>query len=82
MTASEQKELRVEEAFSPFLGLNPLQYNPYTQPLWQAAVTQYERIMAPAEQKTVAKLRQQFRQMDGNPQQVLGSDLRLFWAYV
>lgn len=71
MTSQEQKELRVEDAFSPFMGLNPLQYNPYTQPLWTAAVSQYERIMAPAEQKTVAKLRSQFRQMEGNPQQVL-----------
>jgi len=70
MTSQEQKELRVEEAFAPFMGLNPLQYNPYTQPLWMAAVSQYERIMAPAEQKTVAKLRSQFRQMEGNPQQV------------
>ncbi|XP_052794024.1 cytoplasmic dynein 2 heavy chain 1-like isoform X3 [Mya arenaria] len=71
MTSQEQKELRVDEAFTPFMGLNPLQYNPYTQPLWQAAVSQYERIMSPAEQNTVAKLRAQFRQMDGNPQQLL-----------
>ena len=70
MTSQEQKELRVDEAFNPFMGLNPLQYNPYTQPLWQAAVSQYERVMAPAEQKTVSKLRGQFRQMDGNPHQV------------
>ncbi|KAH3831149.1 hypothetical protein DPMN_104411, partial [Dreissena polymorpha] len=71
MTSQEQKELRVDEAFNPFMGLNPLQYNPYTQPLWQAAVSQYERVMAPAEQKTVSKLRSQFRQMDGNPLQLL-----------
>ena len=70
LTAQEQRELRVEDAFSPFLGQNPLQYNPYTQPLWTAAVAQYERIMSPAEQKTVMKLRQQFRALEGNPQQV------------
>ena len=70
MTSQEQKELGVEEAFSPFMGLNPLQYNPYTQPLWAAAVSQYERIMDPAEQKTVAKLRTQFRALEGYPEQV------------
>ena len=70
LTAQEQRELRVEDAFSPFMGQNPLQYNPYTQPLWMAAVAQYERIMSPAEQKTVMKLRQQFRALEGNPQQV------------
>ncbi|XP_053400577.1 cytoplasmic dynein 2 heavy chain 1-like [Mercenaria mercenaria] len=71
MTSQEQKELRVDDAFAPFMGLNPLQYNPYTAPLWAAAVSQYERSMAPAEQKTVAKLRGQFRQLEGNPQQLL-----------
>ncbi|KAL3878520.1 hypothetical protein ACJMK2_030860 [Sinanodonta woodiana] len=71
LSSQDQKELRVDEAFSPFMGLNPLQYNPYTQPIWQAAVAQYERIMSPAEQKIVGKLRQQFRGLDGNPQQLL-----------
>ncbi|XP_041357041.1 cytoplasmic dynein 2 heavy chain 1-like isoform X2 [Gigantopelta aegis] len=69
--SQEQHELRVNEAFTPFLGLNPLQYNPYTQPVWAAAVSQYERAMAPAEQKIAAKLRTQFRGLDGNPQQLL-----------
>ncbi|XP_067663541.1 cytoplasmic dynein 2 heavy chain 1-like isoform X1 [Haliotis asinina] len=67
----DEKELRTADAFSPFLGLNPLQYNPYTQPLWAAAVAQHERAMAPAEQKLAGKLRTQFRALDGNPQQML-----------
>ena len=70
LTASEQKELGVGDAFTPFLGLNPLQYNPYTQPLWAAAVAQYERAMEPAQQKIAGKLRSQFHTLDGNPQQV------------
>ncbi|XP_055895255.1 cytoplasmic dynein 2 heavy chain 1-like isoform X1 [Biomphalaria glabrata] len=71
LTAQEQKELSVSEAFTPFLGLNPLQYNPYTQPLWAAAVQQYERSMEPSQQRIAGKLRNQFRQLDQNPQQLL-----------
>ncbi|XP_064610087.1 cytoplasmic dynein 2 heavy chain 1-like isoform X3 [Liolophura sinensis] len=71
LPSSEQQELHVSETFTPFMGLNPLQYNPYTQPLWQAAVAQYERAMAPAEQKIAGKLRTQFRAIDSNPQQLL-----------
>ena len=62
--------MRVSDAFSPFAGLNPLHYNPYTEPLWKAAVAQYDRAMAPAEQRIAGKLRNQFRGIEGNPQQV------------
>ena len=70
LDASEQKELHTVDAFSPFLGLNPLQYNPYTQPLWNAAVSQYDKVMAPVEQKISGKLRQQVKGLEGYPQQV------------
>lgn len=70
MSSQEQRELRTNEAFTSFLGLNPLQYNPYTQPLWNAAVAQYDRVMAPVEQKIAGKLRQQLKGMEGYPQQV------------
>ena len=53
LSQSEQKEVRVKDSFSPFAGQNPLQYNPYTEPLWRAAIEQYNRAMAPAEQKQV-----------------------------
>ncbi len=63
--------MRISDAFSPFSGLNPVQYNPYTVPLWKAAVAQYDRAMAPAEQRLAGKLRNQFRGLDGNSQQML-----------
>lgn len=59
LSTSERQQLRTSEAFLPFSGLNPLHHNPYTEPLWRAAVAQYERGMAPAEQKIAGKLRQQ-----------------------
>ncbi|XP_025088458.1 cytoplasmic dynein 2 heavy chain 1-like isoform X3 [Pomacea canaliculata] len=71
LTDSERRELHAVDAFNPFLGLNPVQYNPYTQPLWAAAVAQYERAMEPAQQKVAGKLRTQFQVLDGNPQQLL-----------
>ncbi|XP_071126281.1 cytoplasmic dynein 2 heavy chain 1-like isoform X2 [Mytilus edulis] len=71
LSSQEQKELRTNEAFNSFLGLNPLQYNPYTQPLWNAAVAQYDRVMAPVEQKIAVKLKQQLKGLEGYPQQLL-----------
>ena len=70
LSAQEQRDLRTNEAFNSFMGLNPLQYNPYTQPLWNAAVAQYDRVMAPVEQKIAGKLKQQLRGLEGYPQQV------------
>lgn len=70
LSSSEQKDLRTAEAFHPFMGLNPLQYNPYTMPLWNAAVAQYDKIMAPVEQKIAGKLKSQFKGLEGYPQQV------------
>ncbi|CAH1776602.1 unnamed protein product [Owenia fusiformis] len=71
LSQQDQQNLGTADAFSPFSGLNPLQYNPYTQPLWKAAVAQYERAMSPAEQKIAGKLRSQFRGMEANSQQLL-----------
>ena len=70
LTTSERQSLRTSEAFSPFSGLNPLHHNPYTEPLWRAAVTQYERGMAPAEQKIAGKLRQQLGDLSAKSHQV------------
>ena len=70
LSSSERQQLRTSEAFAPFSGLNPLHQNPYTEPLWRAAVTQYERGMAPAEQRIAGKLRQQFRDLAAQSHQV------------
>ena len=49
LTAQEQKQLHVYDAFAPFEGTLPLHYNPYTQPEWQACVAAYERKLEPIE---------------------------------
>ena len=51
-------------------GLDPLQYNPYTEPLWRAAVSQYNRGMAPVETIIAGKLRTKFHQLEAQPHQV------------
>ncbi|XP_074620352.1 cytoplasmic dynein 2 heavy chain 1-like [Acropora palmata] len=71
LTTSERQALRTSDVFSPFSGLNPLHPNPYTEPLWRAAVTQYERGMAPAEQKIAGKLRQQLGDLSAKSHQLL-----------
>ena len=54
-----------------YTGLQPLQHNPYTEPLWRAAVTQYEKGMAPAELKIAGKLRKKFHELEAQPHQLL-----------
>src|SRR6218665_1721345 len=71
LSSHERAELRVAEAFSSFSNINPLHYNPYTQPLWRAAVTQYDRMMAPAEQKVAGKLRNEIRGLESNSKQLI-----------
>jgi len=61
----------MHDAFVAFANLNPVQYNPYTQPLWAAAVAQFDRAVAPAEQRIAGKLRAQMRGLESNSQQLL-----------
>lgn len=57
-------------SLSPAVGLDPLQYNPYTEPLWRAAVAQYDRGMVAAESIIAGKLRSKFHQLEAQPHQV------------
>ena len=70
LSTSEQTELDTAAAFAPFAGIMPLQHNPYTEPLWRAALAQYDRAMGPAQQRVASKLRQQLRGLENNAQQV------------
>ncbi|XP_063807614.1 cytoplasmic dynein 2 heavy chain 1 isoform X2 [Pseudophryne corroboree] len=68
---SSDDHQRYEKVFEPFAGLNPVHYNPYTEPLWRAAVSQYERIIEPAEEKIANKLKSYFSEIQDSPQQLL-----------
>ncbi|NWH43496.1 DYHC2 protein, partial [Fregata magnificens] len=71
LPAGEQNALHLAQVFEPFAGLNPVHYNPYTEPLWKAAVCQYERIIAPAERKIASKLKKFISEIQDSPQQLL-----------
>ncbi|KAM9801492.1 cytoplasmic dynein 2 heavy chain 1 [Neosynchiropus ocellatus] len=71
MLPGRHQALSSERVFEPFTGLNPLHYNPYTEPLWRAAVAQFERIMAPSEQEVAGKLKTYIADVQDNPQQLL-----------
>uniref|UniRef100_F7FIP1 Dynein cytoplasmic 2 heavy chain 1 n=1 Tax=Monodelphis domestica TaxID=13616 RepID=F7FIP1_MONDO len=76
LPASEEKIICLTRVFEPFTGLNPLQYNPYTEPLWKAAVSQYEKIIGPAEQKIAGKLKNYISEIQDSPQQLLQAFLK------
>ncbi|PAA68244.1 hypothetical protein BOX15_Mlig013490g1 [Macrostomum lignano] len=72
LTDSEKVDARLgEEAFESLQKVQPLNFNPYTEPLWRAAVSKFESHLAPAEARVVGKLRGQLRQCEGRPQQLL-----------
>lgn len=50
--------------------MNAVQYNPYTEPTWQAAVKQFEFRIHPAEERVAAKLKHQLRNANLNTLQV------------
>ncbi|XP_069495113.1 cytoplasmic dynein 2 heavy chain 1 isoform X2 [Ambystoma mexicanum] len=71
LPAGDQQALHLAHVFEPFAGLNPVHYNPYTEPLWRAAVAQYERIVEPAEHKIARKLKLFISDIQDTPQQRL-----------
>ena len=68
LSHAEQAQLQTRDAFEIFLssGMNPIQYNPYTNPVWKAALQQYESFLKPAEQRIGQKLKGQLKAMQDN----------------
>ncbi|KAI3354358.1 hypothetical protein L3Q82_018881, partial [Scortum barcoo] len=71
LPGGKQQALTSDRVFEPFSGLNPLHYNPYTEPLWRAAVAQFERLMTPSEQEVAGRLKSYIADVQDNPQQVV-----------
>ncbi|KAJ9584167.1 hypothetical protein L9F63_021464, partial [Diploptera punctata] len=71
LSQKEQEELKTSETFKPFSGLNPIQFNPYTEPLWRAAVKQFEHSLIPTEERVAGKLQSQLRNVNANTLQLL-----------
>ncbi|XP_047247257.1 cytoplasmic dynein 2 heavy chain 1 isoform X2 [Girardinichthys multiradiatus] len=71
LPGGKQQVLTADRVFEPFSGLNPVHYNPYTEPLWRAAVIQFERVIAPSEQEVAGRLKSYISDVQDNPQQLL-----------
>ncbi|OXB72002.1 UNVERIFIED_CONTAM: hypothetical protein H355_002516 [Colinus virginianus] len=71
LPSGERNDLHLAQVFEPFAGLNPVHCNPYTEPLWKAAVSQFERIIAPAEQRIAIRLKKFISEIQDSPQQLL-----------
>ncbi|KAK2847119.1 hypothetical protein Q5P01_010118 [Channa striata] len=71
LPGGKQQALTADRVFEPFSGLNPLHYNPYTEPLWRAAVAQFERLMAPSEREVAGRLKSYIADVQDIPQQLL-----------
>ncbi|XP_028817493.1 cytoplasmic dynein 2 heavy chain 1 isoform X3 [Denticeps clupeoides] len=71
LPGSKQQAVSASRVFEPFSGLSPLHYNPYTEPLWRAAVAQFERAIAPAEQEIGSRLKALVSDVQDSPQQLL-----------
>jgi dynein heavy chain 2 len=56
--------------FKVFDGMDPLQFNPFTEPVWQEAVESYNNSMNYIDQKTSQILKMHLRQAQSNPRQV------------
>ena len=57
-------------SFKAFDGLEPLQFNPYTDPEWQEAVESFNSSMNYVDQRTAQILKLHLRQAQSNPRQV------------
>ena len=60
LTAEEARSLALTEVLRPFAGLDPLQVSDYVAPLWEAARSDYDQRVRPAEARISEKLREHF----------------------
>ncbi|KAE8745286.1 hypothetical protein FOCC_FOCC007971 [Frankliniella occidentalis] len=71
LSRQEQDELNTNRTFLPLQGLSPLLVNPYTEPLWRAAVHQFQQSLHPTEERVASKLKIQLRSVNANTLQLL-----------
>ena len=67
----KKENLSANRVFAPFFNLNPIQFNFYTDPQWNSAMSEYENIMSSIDHDLTKQLREYFQQLRSNPQQML-----------
>ena len=66
-----KENFSASKVFSPFFNLNPIQFNPYTDPQWNSAMDQFENIMSNTDRDVARYLRDHLQKLRSNPQQML-----------
>ncbi|CAF0783257.1 unnamed protein product [Rotaria sordida] len=66
-----KENFSANQVFAPFFNLNPIQFNPYTDPQWNSAMNQFENAMSSIDRDVARQLREHFQKLHSNPQQML-----------
>ncbi|CAF4638011.1 unnamed protein product [Rotaria sp. Silwood1] len=66
-----KENFSANRVFAPFFNLNPIQFNPYTDPQWTSAMNQFENMMSSIDRDVARQLREHFQKLRSNPQQIL-----------
>jgi dynein heavy chain 2 len=70
-SSSNKENLSANKVFAPFLNLNPIQLDSYTDSQWYSAMTLFENLMANTDRDVAKQLRDHFQTIRSNPQQML-----------
>ena len=71
LTPEEKKSFRLTELFKPLASTHPLLYNPYTENIWQRAVSEYEKSIDPVEEAVATRFRRNVAPVLDQPQLLL-----------
>jgi dynein heavy chain 2 len=66
-----KENLSVGKVFAPFLNLNAIEIDSYTDSQWYSAMNQFENLMATTDREVAKQLREHFQTIRSNPQQML-----------
>ena len=69
--SANKENFSASKVFSPFFNLNPIQFNPYTDPQWNSAMDQFENLMSNTDREVARQLGEHFQKLRSNPQQML-----------
>jgi dynein heavy chain 2 len=70
-SSMNKEKYSATNVFSPFFNLNPIQFNPYTDPQWNSAMNQFESTMSNIDRDVAKQIRDHFQNLRSNPQQML-----------
>jgi dynein heavy chain 2 len=66
-----KENLSEKKVFAPFMNLNAIQIDSYTDSQWYSAMNQFENLMANTDRDVAKQLREHFQTIRSNPQQML-----------